>query len=228
MRIHFIQHMSFEHPGSIADWATEKKHITTYTKIFEDAIFPSTDAFDMLIIMGGVMGVYEEYKYEWMNAEKSLIKNAINENKKVLGICLGAQFIAEALGAKVFPHTKKEIGWFEVEKVSPHTLTDNLSQTFTTLHWHGDTFALPENAVHLFKTKACAQQGFVYNNHVAGLQFHFEIKEDLLKSMIENERSELIKNDHVQTEDEINTLTPEHIKYQQKYMYKFLDAFSCL
>ncbi|MEP6466195.1 MAG: type 1 glutamine amidotransferase [Parafilimonas sp.] len=228
MRIHFIQHMPFEHPASIADWATENNHTTTYTKIFEDAIFPSTETFDMLIIMGGVMSVYEEDKYAWMKAEKSFIKKSIEENKKVLGICLGAQFIAEALGAKVFPHTKKEIGWFEVEKVSPHTLTDNLPQTFTTFHWHGDTFTLPEKAVHLFKTKTCDQQGFIYNNHVAGLQFHVEIKEDLLKSMIENERSELIKNDHVQTEDEINTLTHEHIKYQQKYMYKFLDSFSGL
>ena len=228
MRIHFIQHMPFEYPASIADWAAEKNHATTYTKVFEDATFPSTATFDMLVIMGGVMGVYEEDEYAWMPSEKLFIKNTIAAKKKVLGVCLGAQFIAEALGAKVFPHTIKEIGWLPVEKVALHPLTEKFPQTFTTFHWHGDTFTLPNNAVHLFKTKACAQQGFVYNDHVAGLQFHMEVKEDLLNGMTEHERSELIKADHVQTEDEIKQLTADHINNQQEYMYKFLEGFSRL
>lgn len=225
MRIHFIQHMPFEYPGTIADWANEKNYPAAYTKIFEDANFPSIDSFDMLVIMGGVMGVYEENKYEWMKAEKKFIRKSIEENKKVLGICLGAQFIAEALDAKIFPHTQKEIGWFEVEKISAHKLTEKLPQSFKTFHWHGDTFTLPENAIHLFKTNACVQQGFVYNNHVAGLQFHMEVKEDLLNGMAENERSELIKADYVQTEDEIKKLATEHIREQKKFMYNFLDGF---
>jgi GMP synthase-like glutamine amidotransferase len=225
MHIHFIQHMPFEYPASIADWAAEKNHTTTYTKVFEDTAFPATDTFDMLVIMGGVMGVYEEDQYAWMPAEKSFIKNAIESKKKVLGVCLGAQFIAEALGAKVFPHTQKEIGWLPVEKVMPHKLTEKLPQTFTTFHWHGDTFTLPQNAVHLFKTKACEQQGFIYNGHVAGLQFHMEVKEDLLNGMTENERAELIKDEYVQTEDEIKNLMKEYISQQEKFMYYLLDAF---
>ena len=225
MHIHFIQHMPFEYPGSITDWATEKNYATSYTKIFEEANFPAPDSFDMLVIMGGVMGVYEEDEYDWMKAEKSFIKNSIAANKKVLGICLGAQFIAEALSAKVFPHTKKEIGWFEVEKVISHKLSNNLPQTFTTFHWHGDTFTLPNNATHLFKTQACELQAFVYKDHVAGLQFHLEVKEDLLNGMTENERSELIKADYVQTENEIKNLMPKHISRQEKFMYDFLEAF---
>ncbi len=86
MRIHFIQHMPFEYPATIADWASEKKHTSTYTKVFEDATFPSQDAFDMLVIMGGVMGVYQEEKYAWMKAEKSFIKTSIDANKKVFGV----------------------------------------------------------------------------------------------------------------------------------------------
>jgi GMP synthase-like glutamine amidotransferase len=228
MHIHFIQHMPFEDPGSIADWATENNYTTSYTEVFNNAIFPSTDSFDMLVIMGGVMGVYEADKYEWMPAEKSFIKRSIEAKKKVFGVCLGSQFIAEALGAKVFPHTIKEIGWLPAEKVIPHALTVKFPQTFTTFHWHGDTFTLPENAVHLFKTKACAQQGFVYNDHVAGLQFHMELKEDLLNGMTENERSELIKADFVQTEEEIKTLMMQYIGQQKKMMYDFLDAFTAL
>jgi len=220
--------MLFEHPASIADWAKENSHATTYTKVFEDAIFPPTEAFDMLVIMGGVMGVYEEEEYAWMPAEKAFIKASIEAKKKVLGVCLGAQFIAEALGAKVFPHTVKEIGWLPIEKVVSHRLTGKLPQTFTTFHWHGDTFALPENAIHLFKTKGCAQQGFIYNDHVAGLQFHMEVKEDLLNDMTEHERAELIKNDYVQTEAEIKNLMQQYISQQQKMMHDFLDAFMIL
>ena len=228
MRVHFIQHMFFEYPASIVDWANEENYPTTYTKIFEDANFPSIDSFDMLVIMGGVMGVYEEGKYEWMKAEKSFIKKSIEAKKKVLGICLGAQFIAEALGAKVFPHTQKEIGWFEVAKVSSHKLTKKLPQTFTTFHWHGDTFTLPENATQLFKTSACEQQGFIYDNRVVGLQFHMEVKEDLLNDMTKNERAELIKADYVQAEDEIKNLMTKYIGQQKKFMYNFLDAFNIL
>ncbi len=228
MHIHFIQHMLFEYPASISDWASGKNHSTSCSRIFEDALFPAVDTFDMLVIMGGAMGVYEDDKYPWIPAEKSFIRNAIAANKKVLGICLGAQLIAEALGAKVFPHTLKEIGWLPVEKVEPHALTEKLPQMFTTFHWHGDTFTLPENAVHLFKTKACEQQGFIYNNHVAGLQFHMEIKEDLLNGMTEHERAELIKADYVQTEEEIKALMEEHINQQKNFMYNLLDAFIAL
>ena len=225
MHIHFIQHMPFEHPASIADWAAEKNHTTSYTRLFEDAAFPSIDAFDMLVIMGGVMGVYEEDEFAWMPAEKAFIKRAIEAKKKVFGVCLGVQFIAESLGAKVFPHTTKEIGWFEVEKVAPHKLTHKLPQAFTTFHWHGDTFNLPDNTIHLFRTEGCEQQGFVYNDRVAGLQFHMEVKEDLLNGMTENERAELIKDKYVQTEEEVKSLMQQYINQQKKFMYEFLDAF---
>lgn len=226
MRIHFIQHMPFEHSASIADWAEEKNHITSYTKVFEAALFPSTEEFDMLVILGGPMGVYEESKYDWMKAEKLFIKKSIAEMKKVLGICLGAQLIAEALDAKVYPHTTKEIGWFEVEKVAAHPLTDHLPQTFITFHWHGDTFTLPHGAIHLFKTKTCAQQGFIYSDHVAGLQFHMEVKDDLLYGMTKYEKAELIKDDYVQTEDEIQQQAKHYINNQKSYIYDFLNVFA--
>lgn len=226
MRIHFIQHMPFEHPASIADWAQENEHSSTYTRIFADQSLPAIDSFDMLVIMGGVMGVYEEEKYDWLKEEKLFIKNSIANNKKVFGVCLGAQLIAEALGAKVYPHTKKEIGWFEIEKVQPHKFTEHLPQTLTTFHWHGDTFNLPENAIHIFKSQACSQQGFVYNDQVIGLQFHMEVRKDLLDGMTDNERAELKKDLFVQTEDEIKTLAVKHLNQQKNFMFKLLDAFA--
>jgi len=226
MKIHILQHVSFEPAGMITDWAKLHRHFLSYSFLFEKEIcWPAPNDMDMLVIMGGVMGVYEEDEYDWMLVEKAFIKNAINAKKKVFGVCLGAQFIAESLGAKVFPHTAKEIGWFEVEKVVPHKLTQKLPQTFTTFHWHGDTFNLPDNAIHLFKTEGCEQQGFVYNDHVAGLQFHMEVKEDLLNGMTENERAELVKDKYVQTEEEVKSLMQQYINQQKKFMYNFLDAF---
>jgi GMP synthase-like glutamine amidotransferase len=225
MRIHFVQHVPFEGPGSISDWAATNQYKTSYTKIFETVKFPLPEDFDILIIMGGPMGVYEEEKYEWMKAEKSFIKNAIDQKKKVLGICLGAQFVAAALGSTVFQHGEKEIGWLPVQKASAHSLTNHFPQIFTTFHWHGDTFNLPKGAIQLFKTGACEQQGFIYDKHVAALQFHAEVKQDLLDGMTKHEKAELIKNTYVQTEDEIKQLTPRYIHQQKEYMHGFLDAF---
>jgi GMP synthase-like glutamine amidotransferase len=179
----------------------------------------------MLVIMGGPMGVYEEDTYEWLKKEKIFIKASINENKKVLGICLGLQLVAEALGSKVFPHTLKEIGWWPVQKINDHFLTGDLPASFTSFHWHGDTFDLPSGAIQLFKTKDCEQQGFVYKSHVAGLQFHMEIEEDLLKGMIDNEKAELIKASFVQSEEEIKQHASEYMNLQKEYLQQFLDAF---
>jgi len=228
MHIHFIQHVAFEYPGSIVDWAAEKNHTTSFTKVFESADFPAVDTFDMLVIMGGPMGVYEEDVYTWMADEKACIAAAIEARKKVLGICLGAQFIASVLGEAVYPHTVKEIGWWPVHKAFPHALTRALPQVFTVFHWHGDTFDLPKDAVQLFSTPACAQQGFVYNDHVAALQFHLEVKEDLLNGMTEHERSELTGEGYVQTEETINAHTAEHVHLQRGYIYGFLDIFEKL
>ena len=148
--------------------------------------------------------------------------------KKVFGICLGSQLVAEALGSKVFPYAVKEIGWLPVEKIQPDKLTDHLLPAFITFHWHGDTFTLPGNAIHLFKTRACEQQGFLYADHVAGLQFHMEVKEDLLNEMTAHERAELIKDDYVQSEEEIKQQAKQYISQQKKYMYDFLEAFIAL
>lgn len=225
MHLHFIQHVSFEWPGSIIDWALEKGHEVSFTKIFEEAKFPAQHSFDMLVVMGGPMGVYEENVFEWMKEEKKFIKQTIDEGKKVLGICLGSQLVAEALGAKVYKHRQNEIGWFEVFKNEPHTVTKNLPDAFTTFHWHGDTFDLPDGATQLFGSKACSRQGFIFNDNVMALQFHPEINRELLYSMTEHERHELIKDVYVQTEDEIKMMGETYLPEQKQLIFLLLDNF---
>lgn len=225
MHIHFIQHVAFEYPGSIVNWAAENSHTTSYTKIFEEVKFPALTSFDMLVVLGGPMGVYEEDMLPWLKEEKAFIKQAIDAGKKVLGICLGAQLIASALGAGVYPHTVKEIGWWPVQKVSNHPVTQHLPAEFTTFHWHGDTFNLPAGAVHLFKSEACQQQGFAFGNNVVGLQFHIEVKEDLLFGMTEHERSELTGMGYVQNEETIKHLLQQHVAVQAGYIKLLLENF---
>jgi GMP synthase-like glutamine amidotransferase len=152
--------------------------------------------------MGGPMGAYDEKKYDWLASEKQLIKNAIRCDKTVIGICLGAQLIAQVLGAKVYPNQHKEIGWFPIQlsdEAIANKLFKGLSKTLTVFHWHGDMFDLPTDATHVASSKACKNQAFLYNEKVIGLQFHFEMTEAALQKMIENGNEELVPGSYVPT-----------------------------
>lgn len=228
MRIHFIQHVHFETPGYLLEWATTQQHNISFTKIFESVSFPATEAIDMLIVMGGPMGVYEEDKFPWLATEKAFIRSAIAAGIKVLGICLGAQLIAEVSGAKVYPNTDKEIGWWPVQKISNGKTWPRLGSfphEFVTFHWHGDTFDLPPGAVHLFATGVCPHQGFLLNEQVAGLQFHFEATPALVQQMIAHGRQELVAAPFIQDEEKMLALSTRYAASQQKMLESFINSF---
>lgn len=131
-----------------------------------------------LIVMGGPMNVDEVHKYPYLLPEVQLIEKVLSEKKPVLGVCLGAQLMAKALGSRVFPNPTKEVGWHPI-KMTAQAKQDRhfkkFPETIDVLHWHGDTFDLPKDAVHLAETKACANQAFRYNDNSYALQFHFEV-----------------------------------------------------
>jgi GMP synthase-like glutamine amidotransferase len=206
LRIHYLQHVLFEKPGYIETWAISNHHFQSSTKLYENTEFPGLSEFDWLIIMGGPMGVYDEHQYSWLKKEKEFIKSSIKAGKTIIGICLGSQLLAEAMGARVFPNKKKEIGWFPVsitESGTDHHLIHGFPSSIDVLHWHGDTFNLPKNAVHLFQTDICTNQAFLYNNNILGLQFHLEATPDTLHDMLLNCRDELVTDDFIQSENEI-------------------------
>ncbi len=228
MKIHCIQHVEFETPGTIIDWIEKRKHSLSSTLLYENESFPGLDNFDLLIIMGGPMNIYEYERYPWLSEEKAFIEEAISEGKAVLGICLGAQLIADVLKAEVFRNNYKEIGWFPVSTVkygmSETLLLENVPDEFTAFHWHGDTFSLPTGAKQLFTSEACKNQGFIYENRVIGLQFHLEMTNRAIRDVIGNCRDELIEGKYIQSEEEI--LNKDSLLENSKLlMFTLLDNF---
>jgi GMP synthase-like glutamine amidotransferase len=186
MRIHFLQHHPLELPGCISEWALSNYCTMAETRMYQSPALPRVSEFDWLVVMGGPMGAYDDAAYPWLIKEKHLIERAIDKGKTVLGICLGAQLIANVLGASVRPNKDKEIGWFPIEltdggRSSP--ITWFLPRKLPVFHWHGDTFELPHGAVHLASSEACRNQAFTYNDRVIALQFHMEINPRMYDSM---------------------------------------------
>jgi GMP synthase-like glutamine amidotransferase len=207
VKVHCIQHVKFETLGTINEWIGQKNHFLSTTHLYENENFPETDTFDLLIVMGGPMNIYECEKYPWIKEEKAFLEKAIARGKAVLGICLGAQLLADVLKAKVFKNNFKEIGWFPVSAVkeerSEIPLLEGVPEEFTAFHWHGDTFGLPEGAERLFESEACKNQGFIYEYRVIGLQFHLEMSEQTIRNVIENCRDELVEGKYIQREYEM-------------------------
>jgi GMP synthase-like glutamine amidotransferase len=208
MRIHCLQHVAFESPGTILSWAGQKGHTITYTNFFEPAfLLPSLQDFDMLLIMGGYMNVDEEESFPWLKKEKQWINEAITNGKKVIGICLGAQLIASALGCKVYKGKEKEIGFFPVQfsdEAKSLAYFSHFTNPYTLFHWHGDTFDLPAGAVLVASTDVCRHQAFLIGEQVLGLQFHLEMNEETVELMMANDGNELLEGgNHIQSSVEI-------------------------
>jgi GMP synthase-like glutamine amidotransferase len=207
MNFHFFQHVPFENPGYIETWLNENNYNITSTKFFEPSYkIPSLNQIENLIIMGGPMSVYDNEIYPWLKEEKYFIKEAVKSNKRILGVCFGAQLLADALGTEIFQNTEKEIGWFDVEIKS--TFQDylpglQLPAKLKTFHWHGDTFHLPEGAINHASSDGCPIQLFTAGKNLMGIQFHFEATETTVQNMVSNCSSELVKGKYIQNADVI-------------------------
>ncbi len=227
MRIHCLQHVPFEGPGFISDWALRHGFLLTSTALYAGEALPDPAAFDFLIVMGGPMGVYDQDEYPWLVAEKSFIKGCIRIKKKVLGICLGAQLIADVLGARVYANAHKEIGWHPVHKVPAASRTpfaQVFPDEFFAFHWHGDTFDLPMDAVHLAQSDACRHQAFFYPPATLGLQFHLESSRESIEQLITHCAHELVAAPYIQSSDSIRK-GAERIAPSNTCMTAVLDFF---
>ena len=177
----------------------------TVTRFFEDPALPDVDDLDLLVIMGGPMSVNDAANYPWLVAEQEFIRKAIDKDKAVIGICLGAQLIAGSLGAAVYPNREKEIGWFPVtaEPMSDTEDVFTFPQELLAFHWHGETFDLPEGATRLARSAACENQAFQLGQRVIGLQFHLETTPAGARDLVHHCRDELQPSRYVQSGAEI-------------------------
>jgi len=227
MKLHVLQHVSFEGPGYLATWAQAHHYPLTVTRLDLAEPLPDPNGFDSLIVLGGPMNVDEEDRFPWLVDEKRLIAAAIEGHKKVLGICLGSQLIAQVLGAKVYTGAHKEIGWFPIHltPAAQHIpVVESLPQSLTVFHWHGDTFDLPPGAIHLAASAACAHQAFLYPDHVLGLQFHLEVTPVSVQALVEHCRQELIQAPYIQSAAEILG-QEDHCAEINEVMTSLLDRF---
>lgn len=204
MNIHFLQHVPFEDLGALEEWVAQPGNRITSTRLYEDIRLPFVDLFDVLIILGGPMSVHDEDRHRWLLPEKELIRKALDKGKKVIGICLGAQLIAEVMGASVSLNPVAEIGWFDVE-LSDEAIANpafhGFDKTITPFHWHGETFTLPDQAIAIGKSSACSTQGFLWNNQVLALQFHLEITEEGIRALLSNCKEDLKEGPYLQNAD---------------------------
>ncbi|WP_457641207.1 type 1 glutamine amidotransferase [Persephonella sp.] len=228
MRLHYLQHVHFETPANIFKWAKEKGYEIEGTKIFLGEKLPAPDQFDLLIIMGGPMGVYDEKEFPWLVEEKRFIERVIKANRKILGICLGAQLLADVMGAKVYKNKYKEIGWFDLsltERASESKFFSDFPKKFTAFHWHGDTFDIPEGAIHIAESEGCKNQAFEYDGRIVGLQFHLETNIESAEALIQNSVEELKEEGkYIQSDEEILSKNENFIEIE-KLLFKLLSKF---
>ena len=206
MRVHSLQHVPFENLGSIEPVLKEKGHQLSATHLYTDQPLPLLHDIDWLIVMGGPMGIYQEDIYPWLRLEKRFIKEAIQSGKTVLGICLGAQLIADALGSRVYKNRHREIGWFNISRLAQASntiLSEAIPEQAEVFHWHGDTFDIPQGAVALASSEACENQGFIMDDRIVALQFHLETTPESASLLVENCGDELDASAYVQSENDL-------------------------
>ncbi len=213
MRIHALQHVAFEGLGHIEQWISAQGHSLRISHLYAGDALPALNDVDRLVIMGGPMNIYEDDRYPWLAAERDLICRAIAAGKSAVGICLGAQLLADALGSKVYGGKNKEIGWLPIQVTEAGRQTglwQGLPTAPVVFHWHGDTFDVPAGAVHLAESEGCVSQAFVVDERILGLQFHLESTPQTVEAILDHCGDELVAGRYIQSEAQIRAADPAH------------------
>jgi len=175
------------------------------------------------------MGAYEEEKYPWLKTEKDYLRQAAASGKNILGLCLGCQLLAEALGGKAFRHTRKEFGWQPIEPLPEGATWFGTNDPFQAFQWHGDTYSLPPGAVNLARNEATEQQAFLLDgpsgNQALGLQFHLEWTEQMTRDALKEPDVAPPKSDFIQTPEEILSDLSLFSKSKERF-FLLVDRFT--
>lgn len=226
MRVHVFQHIPFEGLGSIESWLNSHRYSITTTRFFAGDQIPDIGEIDFLIVLGGSMSANDETTCPWLIGEKRLVGEMVQMKKPVLGICLGAQIIAAALGARIFRNSEKEIGWFPISSFAGNASRPDLfrfAKETLVFHWHGETFDLPEGAVHLAASTVCTNQAFQAGSNVLGLQFHLEMTPESAARLMLHCKDEIMPGRFIQSEKEMISISAGQYSSANKIMENVLD-----
>lgn len=226
MRVSALMHAPFETLGAIQTWLGKKGYKIVETHTYRGDRTPALESFDWLIVMGGPQNLKQLEQYSYLQEEIRLIKQALQNGKPVLGICLGAQLIAESLGAKTEASPEKEIGVFGLQLTGAgyaDPIMQHFPDQFPATHWHSDMPGIPAGAAILATSQGCPRQIIRFKTNVYGLQCHFELTSNDIYEMVKHDQNDLIPNLYVQTKEELLNYNYANINQQ---MFLFLDHFS--
>jgi GMP synthase (glutamine-hydrolysing) len=228
VKIVVLQHAELDSPGTLADWAAGRVGTNCFVvRLDKGHPLPSLQDFDWLVSLGGPMNVDEDAQYPWLAPEKALTRAAIQAGKHVLGICLGAQIIARALGAPVTKNPHPEIGWFPIQttlEAKTHPVWTAFPVSATVFHWHGDTFEIPDGAVRNASSEACTNQAFTFGQRVLALQFHLEVGSDDVRRFVEDGVPEA--GPYIQRPEQILENCESHAATTRSIFFALLDRFA--
>jgi GMP synthase-like glutamine amidotransferase len=226
MRIACVSHVPFEGPGAIAEWASARDH---QLQRFDAAHgpFPDLSAFGLVVVLGGPMSAGDVLRHPWLAVEKTFLARCIEEGVLTLGICLGAQLLAEAIGGNVHPGAEPEIGWYPVTFGPAAARVPYFCGWPATLvagHWHSDTFDLPAGVESIASSELTVNQAFATPDwRVVGLQFHLEWTEDALRALVLSAPEDLVHPGRWVASAESLLGHPEHFAANRALLFRMLD-----
>lgn len=198
MSVLILKNVEIEGPGTIEDFLRDNAIAYRIVEMSSEEL-PRTEDIDTLIIMGGHMSVNESDIYPYITKEVDLAKEFIGKGKRVLGICLGAQIMAKALGSRVYAGPEKELGWYDIElkeegirdpvinRLALHPRAGDFWKTFKVFHWHGETFDLPAGAERIASSALYKNQAFRYGRNAYAFQFHIEVRKEMIYGWLKDE-----------------------------------------
>ncbi|WP_319380159.1 type 1 glutamine amidotransferase [Thiomicrorhabdus sp.] len=225
MNVAVLVHAPFERLGQIEQWLIARRAVIHFVNLYEEgAAYPELDSLDMVIVLGGPMSVNEEEIYPWLVAEKAFIRRVIAADLPLLGICLGGQLIATALGAEVTGNPEVEIGWHTIERVSGEDESVfRFPQSMTIFNWHGETFELPPGAKRLIQSRVCKNQGFQIGDRIIGLQCHPEVTGKEIREWIDEVGEQMVSGDYVHSPQAMLSHAEQNAARVQPVLFALLE-----